>query len=176
MREQYRAPFVEEGWNNEDCVDLDAFLVLKRNLIPIPVNDVKILRQEEENVFKNDIVEFLNKIIDEPEILPQVPEVEETGNSCDLKDFIEMDDLVGPQAGISDSIPEFGSLAEFDFYHEFISGFVEYGPENSGLESKVLNHGNDEFQISYDLWDYNNHRDSNITTTQTTQQVISHPS
>ncbi|XP_023772241.1 NAC domain-containing protein 17 [Lactuca sativa] len=186
--EQYGAPFVEEEWSDdEDCVDLDAFLVQKRNLIPIPiaVDDVKVVgEEEEENVFTNDIVEFLNKIIDEPEIPPQVPEVKETGNcfmeSCgDLKDFLELDDLVGPQPGIADSIPEFGSLAEFDLYHDSITRFVEYGPENSGLGSEVLSHGNDEFQISCDLWDYNNHGDSSITTTtttQTTQQAISYPS
>ncbi|KAL4565920.1 hypothetical protein LXL04_030026 [Taraxacum kok-saghyz] len=189
--EQYGAPFVEEEWSDDDCLDLDSFLVNKRNPVPIPIpipeNDLKSVREEEENVFTNDIVEFLNKIIDEPEILPPLPQISERSeNSCDLKDYLEMDDLIGPDpgAGIGDSIPEFGSLAEFDFYHDSISGFVEYGPENSGLGSEVLSHGHHEvmsveFPTSYDLWDYNNNNqgESTITTTQVTHQAdVSQPS
>ncbi|KAI3689327.1 hypothetical protein L2E82_47281 [Cichorium intybus] len=182
--EQYGAPFVEEEWSDEEeCVDLDAFLVQKRNVIP--VNDLKKVGEKEEenqNEFLNDIDEFLNKFIDQPDILPPPVEILEKSENClddcDVKDYLEMDDLDGPEPGIGDSIPEFASLAEFDFYHDSIPAFVEYGPENSGLGSEVFNHGqevNDEFPINYDLWDYNQ-GESSITSTQVTNQAVSQPS
>ncbi|XP_024977299.1 NAC domain-containing protein 17-like isoform X3 [Cynara cardunculus var. scolymus] len=231
--EQYGAPFVEEEWSDDDCLDVDALLVQKLN--PIPVNDFRTGREEEETMLSSDIMEFLNKIIDEPEILPPLPQLLEEGQefspeSCSTKDdafgfetpsgpsheqqdvqprsepqplvvnedFLEMDDLIGPEPSIhnfeSFAFPNFDSFSEFDLYHDstrfadtgsfgtqqiqlqaaFLDN-VEYGTENSGLVSEVINHHHDELPISYDLWEYDQ-GDSSIMTAQTTHKAISQPS
>ncbi|KAI3672360.1 hypothetical protein L6452_38444 [Arctium lappa] len=231
--EQYGAPFVEEEWSDDDCLDVDALFVQKLN--PIPVNDFRTSREEEETMLSSDIMEFLNKIIDEPEILPPLPQLLEKSQefspeSCSTKvdafgcktpmgtsdeqqdvqprseaqplvvneDFLEMDDLIGPEPSINNSerlgFPDFDSFSEFDLYMdstrfaetgsfgtqqlELQAAYLdnlEYGTENSGLVSEVVNHHHDELPISYDLWDYEQ-GDSSSMTAQTTHKAISQPS
>ncbi|PWA89822.1 hypothetical protein CTI12_AA107230 [Artemisia annua] len=176
--EQYGAPFVEEEWSDDDCLDVEILLV--QNHQPIPINDFKSAR-EEEAPLSNDDIEFLHRII-EPEVLPPLPQITEKAKMgvepepqplVVEEDFLEMNDLLGPE-------PEkcsFDSLSEFDFYQE-ADAFgsqpfelqpaymdnLEFGPANSGLVSEVVNHDNDELQMSYDLWNHDQGESSSITT------------
>lgn len=188
--EQYGAPFVEEEWSDDDYAD-----AIQIN--SIDVKDCRSIREEEENnVLSNDIIEYLNKIIDEPVLLPPFPQITEKTENCLLenssslveKDFLEMDDLIGPDPGICGSVPDFDSFSEFDFYHESgtfggnrhlelqaaLMDNLEYVPENSGLMSEVVNHDLevlDELPVSYDLWNHEQ-GESSITTRQTTNYAV----
>ncbi|KAL8215595.1 hypothetical protein R6Q57_022432 [Mikania cordata] len=98
--EQYGAPFIEEEWNDEDCLDFDSLLVQKPN--PGPLNEFEDTNTQKVDGtgFSNDIEEFLHKIIDSPDILPSEPEILEknenllleevdgTGFSNDIEEFL----------------------------------------------------------------------------------------
>ncbi|XP_071692598.1 NAC domain-containing protein 17-like [Rutidosis leptorrhynchoides] len=197
--EQYGAPFIEEEWSDDDCVDIESLMVEKPN--PVPVNEFINTQKEDENLFSNDIVEFLNKIIDEPD--PKISDKPEKclleGSSSQVEkhfdeDFLEMDDLIGPEPGICNSglqLSDLDYLSEFDAYNELgmfgnghielqggYMGNLEYGPGNSGLVSEVLNHDNgvnDEFSISYDLWNHDQENQS-IMSFQTVHEPVPNPS
>ncbi|KAJ0579012.1 putative transcription factor NAM family [Helianthus annuus] len=142
--EQYGAPFVEEEWNDEDCLDcldVDSLLVQKPNPVPL--------------------YEF--------------------GNTS--THFLELDDLVGPDTRISNSVTDFYSISDFDFYHEsqgvYNMGHLEYGPgpgpENLGLVSEVVNNVHelhDELPVSYDLWNHCDQSHSSIMTVQTVHEPV----
>ncbi|KAJ0920830.1 putative transcription factor NAM family [Helianthus annuus] len=194
--EQYGAPFVEEEWNDEDCLDcldVDSLLVQKPN--PVSLNEFENTSAREEGGegigLSNDMIEFLNKIIDEPDILPPDPKIlEKNGNvllegssSRVEKDFLELDDLVGPDTRISNSVTDFYSISDFDFYHEsqgaYNMGHLEYGPgpgpENLGLVSEVVNNVHelhDELPVSYDLWNHCDQSHSSIMTVQTVHEPV----
>nr|XP_043640260.1 NAC domain-containing protein 17-like [Erigeron canadensis] len=197
--EQYGAPFVEEEWSDDDCLDIDSLMVQKR--IPVPVNDI---REEEDNMLPKDIMEFLNKIIDEPEMLPPLPQIVHKPDNCLIEkapekqslfdeDFLEMNDLIGPDPEIcpGQQFSDFGSFSGYDMYHnsgtfgsqplEFQAAYMDnfdYGPENSGLVSDVVNHDHevgDELPVSYDLWNHDQ-GDSSVVTGQMTHQFVSNPS
>ncbi|XP_071701880.1 NAC domain-containing protein 17-like [Rutidosis leptorrhynchoides] len=190
--EQYGAPFVEEEWSDDEFVDIDSRVVQKLN--PIPVNEFGNTRDEGENLLSNDIVEYLNKIVDEPELLPPLPQISDKPENCLLEgsssvveklfdeDFLEMDDLIGPQLGSCNSglqFADFDSFSEFGTRHIELQGAymdnLDYGPENSGLVSEVTNRDyvvNDELPISYDLWNH----DQGISSIMTIQDPVSNPS
>ncbi|KAJ0877790.1 putative transcription factor NAM family [Helianthus annuus] len=202
--EQYGAPFIEEEWEDDDCLDVDSLLVEK--LKPIPTNEfsntntLEEEQQEEDGLgFSNEILEFLNKVIDEPEILPPLPQFAENDGifliqpvSSEVeKDFLEMDDLIGPDPKICGSA-DFGSFSDLDCYNgldtigsqyiELQGGYadnLEYGPENSGLVSEV-SHGqavHDELPVSYDdLWNHHDQGESSMLTSQTVPEPVSNTS
>ncbi|KAK9072164.1 hypothetical protein SSX86_008596 [Deinandra increscens subsp. villosa] len=199
--EQYGAPFIEEEWNDEECFDVDSLLVQKVD--PIPTNEFKTTNtwEDDEMGFSSDIIEFLNKVIDEPDILPPLPEYSEPQQifclqSCSSgveKDFLEMDDLIGPDPKFCESVTDFDLFSGLESYngsgtfgpqhYVLHGGYVEnleYGPENSGLVSEVVNHDqevHDELPVSYDLWNHHDHGDSSrILTSQTVLEPVSNPS
>ncbi|KAI3686047.1 hypothetical protein L1987_79717 [Smallanthus sonchifolius] len=201
--EQYGAPFVDEEWNDEDCLDVDSLLVQKPDSVPVPeFNNTNNGEEEGAGLtgLSDDIVEFLNKIIDEPEILPPEPEILEKNQSSLLegsssqveKDFLEMDDLIGPETGVCNPVTDFDSLSEFDLYHDFGTRHIESqgaynvdnleygpGPENVGLVSGAVNHDYellDELPISYDLWNHYDQCNSSIMTSQTVLVPVCNPS
>ncbi|XP_076909586.1 NAC domain-containing protein 17-like [Bidens hawaiensis] len=158
--EQYGAPFVEEEWNDdEQCLDIDSFMIEKPNPGADPLEHTNT-REEEETGLSSDILEFLNQVMDEPELLPPLPEFSEPNVTMPIeslsgqveKDFIELDDLVGPEPGPCDPVTDFGLLSGLDLYdrpgsfggqHIGLQGpymeNLDYGPENSGL----MSHGED---------------------------------
>ncbi|KAK1435512.1 hypothetical protein QVD17_01277 [Tagetes erecta] len=202
--EQYGAEFVEEEWDDEECLDVGSLMVEKPN--PIPVNELTATntntREVDEVCFSDDVMTFLNEVIDEPEILPPLPKFSEPNADLCLqsasseveKDFLEMDDLIGPigtEPMNCNAVTDFDSFSEFDFYNgsgtfgaehiQLQGGFMdnlEYGTENSGLASEVLNHSHevhDELPISYDLWNHHDQGDSSMLTSQTVSEPVPEP-
>ncbi|XP_076899120.1 NAC domain-containing protein 17-like [Bidens hawaiensis] len=170
--EQYGAPFVEEEWDDEDCLDIDSLLAQKpiSDSGPGPINKFENINTQEETGFSDDIVALLHKIIDQPEALPEP--VTEGSTSHVEKDFLEIDDLIGPEMGICDPVTDFNSLSEFDFYHNMDN--LEFGPGPGGPENghEFL----DELPVSYNLWNHCDQNVSSMTSMQTVSRPVSNPS
>ncbi|XP_076934646.1 NAC domain-containing protein 17-like [Bidens hawaiensis] len=170
--EQYGAPFVEEEWDDEDCLDVNSLLAQKpvSDFGPGPLNELKnINTQEEETGFPDDIVAILHKIIEQPEIPPE-PIIEGSASHVE-KDFLEIDDLLGPETGICDPVTDFNSLSEFDFYHNMSN--LEFGPGPGPENSHELL---DELPVSYNLWDHCDQNVSSMMSMQTVSKPVSNPS
>ncbi|KAL8256600.1 hypothetical protein R6Q59_031667 [Mikania micrantha] len=181
--EQYGALFVEEEWDDDECLDVESLMVEKQAQAQAQAHE------EDEMGFSSEIIEFLNKVIDEPEILPPLPNFSELPpvyyiqslSSEVEKDFLEMDDLVGPEPRDC-SVTDFDTGSGLDFYNgsdpigppyvTLQGGWVNLDcmPENSGLVSEVVN---DELPINYDLWNHHDQGDSCILTSQTVPEPVS---
>ncbi|KAD4386225.1 hypothetical protein E3N88_26394 [Mikania micrantha] len=185
--ESYGAPFIEEEWNDEDCLDFDSLLVQKPN--PGPLNEFEDTntRKEDGTGFSNDIEEFLHKIIDSPDILPSEPEILEKNENLLLEgssgqveeDFLEMDDLICPEMKICNPVTDLDSFREFDFYHDMNNFEYGSGPENLGLVSQVLNYDQElhnELPISYDLWNHHDQHNQSVMSIQTVHEPVPNPS
>lgn len=216
--EQYGAPFKEEEWADDELLEVNGLLVLENPVQehnPVVPVDNNTRAKDQQEPLRNDLEEFLNKITDEPVLIPlayaydphvgqeetlstvldysrevnvpnqsrvvdpiykqyevqpsfdmthsttsqlqpyEVSEVTSVPNISAkepqpqqhqvaeedfLEDFLEMDDLIGPQPTVQClekpvenlQFDEFDGLGELDLYHDSAMFMCEMGPGEGG--------------------------------------------
>ncbi|KAL4271659.1 hypothetical protein GQ457_13G022960 [Hibiscus cannabinus] len=153
--EQYGAPFKEEVWADEeyDSNPVDTITPVKPAEETIPGDNVEAYAQDLSPSI--DIEEFIRQLLDEPPLpqpeapvnhdLPRAASVdhfEHLPQLCEV-DYLEIDDLLGPEPLISDGekpvekvqFNEADELSELDLdlYHDDAMFLQDIGPIDQGM-------------------------------------------
>ncbi|KAK8681912.1 hypothetical protein V6N13_054311 [Hibiscus sabdariffa] len=153
--EQYGAPFKEEVWAAEeyDSNPVDTITPVKPAVEIIPGDNVEAYAQDLSP--SSDIKEFIRQLLDEPPLpqpealvnhdLPRAASVdhfEHLPQLCEV-DYLEIDDLLGPEPLISDGekpvekvqFNEVDELSELDLdlYHDAAMFLQDIGPIDQGM-------------------------------------------